>query len=89
MSDKIIKYNKSEFETAVKAIQTAQSRSYNNNSNFKESIDSTTAQSIVEYQTAIQQMKTYLEKYNTILQTDIDNLYTIGRAVEDMDNAIS
>jgi len=89
MSDKIIKYNKSEFETAVKAIQTAQSRSYNNNSNFKDSIDSTTAESILEYQTAIQQMKTYLEKYNTILQTDIDNLYTIGRAVEDMDNAIS
>ena len=89
MADKIIKYNKSEFETAVKAIQTAQSRSYNNNSNFKESINSTTVKSILEYKTAIQQMKTYLEKYNTILQTDIDNLYTIGRAVEDMDNAIS
>ena len=89
MSDKIIKYNKSEFETAVKAIQTAQSRSYNNNSNFKESINSTTVKSILEYKTAIQQMKTYLEKYNSILQTDIDNLYTIGRAVEDMDNAIS
>jgi len=89
MADKIIKYNKSEFEAAVKAIQTAQSRSYNNNSNFKDSINSTTAKSILEYKTAIQQMKTHLEKYNTILQTDIDNLYTIGKAVEDLDNAIS
>jgi type VII secretion effector (TIGR04197 family) len=89
MADQIIKYNKSEYETAVKAIQTAQSRSYQNNSNFKDSINTTTAQSIINYQTAIQNLKAYLQKYNTILQSDINSLYAIGKTIEDTDNEMS
>jgi len=84
-----IKLNRADFDAALASIQSAQSRSWENNGSFKtDTINSTDATSVVAYQDAVIKLKDYLQKYNTALQGNLDNLVLVADVIEATDESL-
>jgi type VII secretion effector (TIGR04197 family) len=85
-----IKINRAEFDAAMQSISGLKSRSVESSSNFKtDTMPSTDAPSVTAYITAISSIKDYMVRYNTLLQSDIDNLTKIADNFDEIDNRLA
>jgi len=83
-----IKLVRSEFDAALEIIQKADTRSGNNNSNFKDDIlKTTTATSVTAYEEAISTLKRLLLSYSNCLQKDLGKLSEAATIIEEADRA--
>ena len=85
-----IEIRERDYKLAVRAIEKPAERSGNNNKNFKtDLISKTDASSVVAYQEAIQKLKTYLQRYNSLLESDIKKLTELAHVFYETDMSLS
>jgi type VII secretion effector (TIGR04197 family) len=81
-----IKFVRAEYDAALATIQGLQSRSWENNGSYNtDALSATDASSVVAYQSAMKDIKDYLQRYNTQLQADLDTLKSIADNIEEAD----